>query len=219
MIHHHLPEDRLAAYAAGTGGEADALLVASHIVLCPQCRARVAEYEALGGAMLETLPEEGLAAGSLERTLARLGAAPDPLPPPMPQAPASGLLLPRPLCNLVGQDMDRLAWRGAGPGFRFLRLPTWGLRAGGRAWLLKVAPGRGVPHHGHHGEEMVMVIAGSYRDGAERFARGDVQTVGPETRHRPVAEPGEDCLCLAVIEGRLRFSNPLGRIVGPLLGF
>jgi putative transcriptional regulator len=91
--------------------------------------------------------------------------------------------------------------------------------SGGRAWLLQVAPGRGVPHHGHHGEEMVMVLAGSYRDGAERFARGDVQLVGPETRHRPVAEPGEDCLCLAVIEGRLRFSNPLGRIFGPLLGF
>ena len=49
MIHHHLPEDRLAAYAAGTAGEADALLVASHLVLCPDCRRRVAEYEALGG--------------------------------------------------------------------------------------------------------------------------------------------------------------------------
>jgi putative transcriptional regulator len=219
MIRHHPPEDRLAAYAAGSTDAAENLLVASHIVLCPECRARVAEYEAVGGAMLEALPEEGLAAGSLERTLARLDAAPDPLPPPpsQPRLPAGGLLLPRPLCNLVGQDMDRLAWRGAGPGFRFLRLPATGL--GARAWLLKVAPGRGVPHHGHHGEELVMVIAGSYRDGAERYARGDVQLVGPETRHQPVAEPGEDCLCLAVIEGRLRFSNPLGRIFGPLLGF
>ena len=128
MIRHHPPEDRLAAYAAGAADAAEDLLVASHIVLCLECRARVAEYEALGGAMLETLPEEGLAAGSLERTLARLGAPPDPLPPPPPPAPASGpvggLLLPRPLCNLVGQDMDRLAWRGAGPGFRFLRLPA-----------------------------------------------------------------------------------------------
>jgi putative transcriptional regulator len=66
---------------------------------------------------------------------------------------------------------------------------------------------------------MVLVLAGSYRDGAERYARGDVQAVGPETRHRPVAEPGEACLCLAVIAGRLRFSNPLGRVLGPLLGF
>ena len=214
MIHHHLPEDRLAAYAAGTAGEADALLVASHLVLCPDCRRRVAEYEALGGMMLEELPDEALADGSLARTLSRLAElAPE---PPRPPPPAPGpLLLPRPICNLVGQDMGRLSWRGAGPGFRFHRLPM----AGGRAWLLRVAPGRGVPHHGHAGEEMVMVLAGSYRDGTERYARGDVRVVGPETRHQPVAEPGQDCLCLAVIEGRLKFSNPLGRIFGPLLGF
>jgi putative transcriptional regulator len=214
MIHHHPPEDHLAAYAAGSIGEADALLVASHLVLCPDCRRRVAEYEALGGAMLEDLPDEALADGSLARTLSRLAElAPEP-PPPPPPAPGP-LLLPRPICNLVGQDMSRLAWRRAGPGFRFHRLPV----AGGRAWLLQVAPGRGVPHHGHGGEEMVMVLAGSYRDRAERYARGDVQAVGPETRHQPVAEPGQDCLCLVVIEGRLRFSNPLSRIVGPLLGF
>ena len=214
MIHHHLPEDRLAAYAAGTAGEADALLVASHLVLCPDCRHRAAEYEALGGMMLEELPDEALADGSLARTLSRLAEmAPE---PPRPPPPAPGpLLLPRPICNLVGQDMGRLAWRGAGPGFRFHRLPM----SGGRAWLLQVAPGRGVPHHGHGGEEMVLVLAGSYRDGAVRYARGDVQAVGPETRHQPVAEPGQDCLCLAVIEGRLKFSNPLSRIFGPLLGF
>jgi len=214
MIHHHLPEDRLAAYAAGSAGEADALLVASHLVLCPDCRRRVAEYEALGGMMLEELPEEALADGSFARTLSRLAEMPPEPPRPPPPAPGP-LLLPRPICNLVGQDMGRLSWRSAGPGFRFHRLPL----AGGRAWLLQVAPGRGVPPHGHGGEEVVMVLAGSYRDGAERYARGDVQAVGPETRHQPVAEPGQDCLCLAVIEGRLKFSNPLGRIFGPLLGF
>src|SRR5215470_174971 len=135
MIIHHPPEDRLAAYAAGSAGEADALLVASHLVLCPDCRRRVAEYEALGGVMLEELPDEALADGSLAQTLSRLAEmAPEPPRPPPP---------------------------GAGPGFRFHRLPM----AGGRAWLLQVAPGRGVPHHGRDGDEMVMVLAGSYRDG------------------------------------------------------
>ena len=215
MIRHHPPEDRLAAYAAGAPGAADALLVASHLVLCPDCRARVADYEALGGMMLEELPAEAMADGSLERALAQIQPAPEPPPPPrLPAAAPGSLLLPRPVCNLVGQDMDRLPWRGVGPGFHFHRLPV-----PGRAWLIRIAPGRAVPHHGHASEEMVLVLAGSYRDGAARYARGDVQVVGPETRHRPVAEPGQECLCLAVIEGPLRFSNPLGRLIGPLFGF
>ncbi|HZT18318.1 MAG TPA: ChrR family anti-sigma-E factor [Dongiaceae bacterium] len=216
MIRHHPTEDRLAAYAAGGSSEAESLLVASHLVLCPDCRRRVGDYEALGGMLLEALPAEPLAEDSLARTLARLDrTAPEAPPVARAPAPAGGLALPRPICNLVGQDMTRLAWRPAGPGVLFHRLPV----AGARAWLLKVRPGRGVPDHGHSGEEAVMVLAGSYRDGEERYGRGDVQSAGPETRHRPIAEPGEDCLCLVVIEGRLRFANPLGRLYAAMLGF
>jgi len=217
MIRHHPPEDRLAAYAAGTAGEAEALLLAAHLVLCPLCRRQVGHYEAVGGLMLEQLPGEALGEGSLERTLAAVDRpAPEPPPPPpAPPAPPGLLPLPRPVCSLVGQDMARIAWRWAGPGVRYCRLPL----ASGRAWLLRVAPGRAMPRHGHAGSEMVLVLRGGYRDGAEAYVRGDVHAAGPETRHRPVADPGEDCLCLAVIEGRLRLSNPLGSIVASFLGF
>jgi putative transcriptional regulator len=29
--------------------------------------------------------------------------------------------------------------------------------------------------------------------------------------HQPRAEPGADCICLAVVTGRMRFTGPFGR--------
>lgn len=87
MIRHHPTEDRLAAYAAGGSSEAESLLVASHLVLCPDCRRRVGDYEALGGMLLEALPAEPLAEDSLARTLARLDRT-APEAPPVARAPA-----------------------------------------------------------------------------------------------------------------------------------
>ena len=42
-------------YAAGSLSEPVALLIATHLALCPRCRHEVEEFEALGGALLEDL--------------------------------------------------------------------------------------------------------------------------------------------------------------------
>ena len=52
-IRHHLTDQLLMAYAAGDLPEAFNLVVATHVSLCDECRARLASYEAVGGAMLE----------------------------------------------------------------------------------------------------------------------------------------------------------------------
>ena len=43
---HHLPDDVLAAYAAGSMSEGVALWVATHLALCPSSREQVAQAEA-----------------------------------------------------------------------------------------------------------------------------------------------------------------------------
>ena len=52
-IKHHLNEELLMAYAAGSLPEAFNLMVATHVSLCDECRARVESYDALGGAVIE----------------------------------------------------------------------------------------------------------------------------------------------------------------------
>ncbi|MEL7131794.1 MAG: transcriptional regulator, partial [Pseudomonadota bacterium] len=55
-ITHHLTDEFLMAYAAGTLPEAFNLMVATHVSLCDECRAVVESYNALGGEVLEQTP-------------------------------------------------------------------------------------------------------------------------------------------------------------------
>ena len=110
---HHPSEARLLDYASGALPEPMALLIATHLALCPACRRTVAELEAVGGALLEALPPEPVADDSLARLLARL----DRLEPAAPAAPASlaaAPILPQPLRDYVG-SLDQVAWRHFGP--------------------------------------------------------------------------------------------------------
>ena len=53
-VSHHIPEDILAAYAAGSLPHAFSVVVAAHISLCDECRATLEAVDALGGALLES---------------------------------------------------------------------------------------------------------------------------------------------------------------------
>jgi putative transcriptional regulator len=112
---HHPSEARLLDYASGALPEPMALLIATHLALCPACRRTVAGLEAVGSALLESLPPEPVADDSLARLLDRI----DRLEPAEQSAPASlqaASILPQPLRDYVG-PLDRVGWRhfGASP--------------------------------------------------------------------------------------------------------
>ena len=87
-IRHHLTDEILMAYSAGSLNEAFSLMVASHVSLCDECRARLESFDALGGALLEeqddTVP---LAEDSLAATLARITAQDSTPQPARPRLP------------------------------------------------------------------------------------------------------------------------------------
>ena len=56
-IKFHVSNDILVSYSAGTLDEASSLLVATHLALCPHCRARSRSADSLGGYLLESLEE------------------------------------------------------------------------------------------------------------------------------------------------------------------
>ena len=47
QINYHLTDDLLMGYASGILPEAFSLVVATHISLCDECRARLASFEAI----------------------------------------------------------------------------------------------------------------------------------------------------------------------------
>jgi putative transcriptional regulator len=196
---HHPDSETLLAYAAGTLDEARSVLIASHLALCPKCRAETARMEAVGGEMLEQAAP--VASTSLDAVMARLDGPVITTAAKVMKTPANDTTLPRPLRDYVGGGVENVNWRKLTNGVEYFDLPV--KAEGRRARLLKIAPGTRVPSHGHRGEEMTMVLAGGYTDEFGSYARGDVETADAEQVHQPVADAGEPCICLAVTRGAL----------------
>jgi putative transcriptional regulator len=174
--------------------------------------------EAVGGALLERLEPDPLDSASLERLLARLDE-PAPsrertiLPPASRSCPLSGDAdrpsFPEPLRGYLGSDPAALIWRRMAPGVVYLPVRTGG---SARVRLLRCRGGARLPEHTHRGQELSLVLEGGFSDGHARFRRGDLGIGDESLRHRPVADP-EGCLCLLVIDGVIRLTGPLGRLI------
>lgn len=204
-IRHHIPDDMLDAYGAGTLPHAFAVVVAAHLSLCDHCRARQEAADMIGGALLLGAEGADLRADAHDRMMAALEA-----PPPMPQLRAS-----RPFPSAVMQELGGKPprWRMLGGGIRQQILTT---DREGSLRLLYIPSGKAVPEHGHRGQELTLVLQGSFSDSAGAFHRGDVEVAHDETDHQPVAGPGEPCICLAATDAPLRFHALIPRLLQPI---
>jgi putative transcriptional regulator len=214
-IEHHLDEATIIAYAAGTLDEALAVVAAAHAAWCPSCRAAIGEAEALGGSFLSEIDGEGISAACRERTLARLeGAVLYRLPQSRPRMSD----LPGPLARLLsGGGLDDIRWRRLAPGVAKAQAKL-SPGARGKVHFLRIAPGKAMPEHGHGGEELTMVLSGSYRDRFGRFGRGDIADLDEEIEHKPVADGEEPCICVVATVAPTRFKPLVARLLQPLAG-
>lgn len=215
---HHPEEELLLDYAAGKASQAASVLVATHLALCPACREKVREYEAIGGALLEAVPPVALRQGALSAVMAQLDDAwveEEPAPPIAAMDMETVRLVPQPLRGFLSAGIEALPWRTRGIGVREAMLDLGDPSV--RTSLIRIAPGKRILSHTHGEVERTMVLKGAYTDSTGRYARGDVGVATPELNHMPVAEMGEECLCLIVVEGGLRFTGPFSRLLNPLM--
>jgi putative transcriptional regulator len=83
--------------------------------------------------------------------------------------------------------------------------------------LLRIAAGKSIPQHTHEGDELLLVLSGSFEDGRAGYARGDVCAADASVDHAPVADRATDCLCLHVANAPIKLTGPFGRLLNPLL--
>lgn len=209
-IRHHLTDALLMAYAAGELPEAFSLVVATHVSLCDECRARLETFETLGGAVLSQTDSVELSDDSLAATMALIKDG-DKAPAPRPRRRQG--IFPAPLAEYVGGGPDAVKWRRVAGGVRQALLPGADET---QARLLYIPAGAAVPEHSHRGIELTLVLQGAFRDEYDRFGPGDVEIATESDEHTPVAEPGLDCICLAATDAPLRFNALLPRIVQPI---
>ena len=208
-IKHHLSDELLMAHAAAELPEAFNLVIAAHLSLCDECRARSMAFDALGGAVIEDSTCE-MAAGSLEACLSRIDGLEQ---TEVPVAQPAGAVLPAPVQDYVGGGLEAVKWRSLGMGVRQAILRTGDKGASAR--LLYIPAGAAMPDHGHRGLELTLVLQGAFRDEVDRFGRGDVEIADDTIEHTPVAETGADCICLVATQGSLKFNALLPRLAQP----
>ncbi len=212
QINHHLSDDLILAYSAGALPEAIDLIVATHISICDECRARLDAQDAVGGVLLGQSEAVELSPSCLDGALNLIRTTPMEAPKPARRADP---VLPDPLRAYVGDSLSDVKWRSLGMGVKQSVLKTSG---DATARLLYIPAGTAMPDHGHRGMELTMVLQGAFSDEDGRFARGDIEIAHEDLHHTPVADVSEDCICLAVTDAPLRFKGLLPRLAQPFFG-
>jgi putative transcriptional regulator len=209
----HPTDETLAALAAGAMGPGPMLVVETHVHGCPECRRKMRAFEAIGGALLDEVEPTVLPNDLLARTWALIEARGESRQPlstawhePFPGAPSTL------------RDCEIGPWRFIQPGLRIAMVTPRG-EVEASAMLMRVSAGRQMPSHTHDGVEYTQVLSGAYSDASGRFVAGDYDEANGEVSHQPHADPGQDCICLAAIEGRLRLTSFVGRLAQSMLGF
>ena len=212
-IKHHLTDDLLMGYSAGALPEAFNVVVATHISLCDECRARLGGFDAVGGSVMENEDGVAMSDDSLAAVMAMIGATPD-TPVAVP-TPRTSSIFPTPLQEYVNGSLDGVKWRKIGGGVSQAILPT---SKDATVRLLKIPAGTAVPDHGHRGTELTLVLQGAFKDEHDRFCAGDIEVANEDMHHTPVAEDGLDCICLSATDAPLKFNGLLPRIAQRFVG-
>ena len=209
MINHHPSDLTLARLAGGTLGAGPRLVVTTHLSGCPQCLGRLRSFEAVGGAMLDDTAPARLSPDAFQQALKRLDDA-GPRAEPQPRVLHPDL--PPPL-----NAYEIGPWRQVRRGFQWRRL-TLPESRDANVIMLKVAAGQPVPHHGHSGTEYTQVLSGSFSDSLGHYRAGDCIELDEEVIHQPVVDQDGECVCVAAVEGKLKLSGWIGRLIQPLIG-
>lgn len=209
-IRHHIPDPLIAAYAAGSLPQPFALVVATHISLCLDCRAAYHGHLALGGAVLESVDETDVSDGLKDNVLALLDT--DTGADTAPVYHRSGAY-PGPVVEALKGKPPK--WKSMGLGVRQCIV---GAGPEGTVRLLYIPPGQAVPDHSHNGLELTLVLQGSFSDATGHFGVGDCEVADEDLEHTPVADEGPPCICLAATDMPLRFNSFLPRLLQPLFG-
>jgi putative transcriptional regulator len=205
-ITHHTPDALLAAYAAGNLPHSFAVVVASHVSLCLQCRAALEAHQSVGGAMLDETRKVAVSDRLKSDVLDLLDTPARP-----EQTYTRSGIYPGPVMEALKGQAPR--WKTLGMGVRQNILSG---NKQGSVRLLYIPPGQAVPDHSHNGLELTLVLQGSFSDKTGRFGVGDLEVANEDLDHTPIADEGAACICLAATDAPLRFQSFIPRLLQPL---
>jgi len=213
MIKFHPDLDLMTEYCAGSLPLAQSTCLSVHIGFCGRCQRVVCQLSDVGASLFEQWEPVPVSDVLLQGVLARLDDE-----PPLQYAAAAPVesgSAPAILQRLMKGDFSDLVWKSIGRTLRISYLKTgdpkfelalYHIKAGGR-----------IPEHGHRGSEMTLVLDGGFSDAKGSYHKGDFVYRSEGDIHAPTAFQSEDCICIAVVDAPLKFTNWKFRWMNPFL--
>tara|TARA_R110002049_G_scaffold152916_5_gene317087 strand:- start:3450 stop:4100 length:651 start_codon:yes stop_codon:yes gene_type:complete len=211
MTNFHPDLELITEYTAGSLPLAQAACVSVHVNQCQRCQRTAEQLAELGASLFEALEPVPVGDDLLNLVLERL----DDEKPLEYAKPKSSNGTPALLQRLMRGDFSDLNWRNIGSTLRISHLKTgdpdhefalYHIRAGGR-----------IPEHTHRGTEMTLILEGGFSDANGSYHKGDFLIRRPGDVHAPTALQSEDCICLAVLDAPLKFTDWKFRWMNPFL--
>ena len=210
MSRHHPKNTTLADYAAGTLNEGRSLVVATHLAMCAHCRGFVSALEVVGGQLLEQGEPVAMSEGAAARALDNIAHGPrESITPPQ----AKPIIWSAEQESLLGYDLGPWRWISPGLHYRAVNVPAGDTRV----FMLKAKPGLRIPAHSHTGTELTTILKGAFIHEGGRYAAGDCDDADHEVGHSPVIDEGDECICLVAMQGQIKLTGMLGRMIQPFI--
>lgn len=208
----YLSDAWYADYSAGNLSLGEQVLLSAHLDMSPDAAERVARFDDVGGVLLASMDASGLKTGPLGFSaddIFDMDDAPAGEAETRAQVPSEDYVPPA-LQTFLDDSGQSIRWSLLGPGLRKCML--WQGEDGARLWMLRAQPGVSIPHHGHNGSELTLVLKGAFSDGDDVYSAGDVEEADGSIEHAIQIQDGEECICLALTYGKLRYDNPLLKV-------
>ena len=215
MVKHHPTPELLAAFSAGSLQLSYALCVSAHLEHCSACRTNVQRLKSLGADMFSSQKPAPVSEGFKDRIFEQLD---NPVQAQQSEPEDTKPVdngVPRCLQKLVPESYQQLDWRSVTPGIKSAALCRDGDST--QVSMMKLMPGAAVGHHRHMGEEITLVLEGSFSDEEGIYQRGDFILRDGKHKHKPVASKDGPCICLTVQDAPIQFTGFLARLFNPFM--
>ena len=230
-IEHHPSVATLADFTTGRIQKLHELVVKAHLSVCPQCCDSIREIEHVGGDIMMSVQPDSttkrLEIGQNKQARAITetfewnsethcsDSGDEQFSSKADLYGSSGMDVKSLYSTFLDCSFDALPWRPVGNNVKMCKLRDEGQS---KMWLIQGQPGSKLPQHSHNGQELTLVLKGSYACSSELYSAGDIQECDEDKHHQPIIVGDTDCISLVVTDGKLLFKNWLPRVLQPFLG-
>lgn len=205
----------LMEYASGCLDEAHALVIATHMALSPAARKIVAQYESIGGSMLNDCcapvamkPDaRKCVMDKLDKMVSEAKAASSCAK--KNKSPSDYLEMP----GCLEKYIEQTVWHQTSNGRQTIHIKT--SCSGSKAQLVKTNPGEKIATQTTTTHEITLVLRGAVQDNNARYQRGDLFIAEDGTPHILIADSNEGCVCFVVHPSQSRVRRIIANFFKP----